>query len=298
MMNINLIIWIIAYPLIAFFVGVLLLGYSRKFNARVQRRIGPPVTQTFYDIMKLMRKITNISHGYMHDFAVMMLVGGTLLTLFFIPVPGFHYFVKYGDMLVIMYVILIPSLGMALGVGETANPNGSIGVSRGLMLMVGYEVAFTTAFIGLSIVYNTTSLLDFARYQAGGILHWNLIRHPFLGIAGLIALQGMMGEKPFETFIAPAEIASGPMVEMGGKYLGMMIIQHALSVFIELSIYINMFLGGAVNWIDFLVKLFVLFTVVLSINVVFGRYRTDDAIKFMWKYPVIFGIIGIIIAMI
>ncbi len=290
------ILWIVFYPIIAFIIGLFMLGYARKFTARVQRRYGPPWHQLIFDIVKLMSKKTNISHGYMHDIAIMMLLGGTLLTLLFIPVPGFHYFAQYGDMLVIMYIILIPSLGMALGVGETANPNGSIGISRALMMLAGYDVAFALSFIGMAMLNHTTSMYQLMLIQQQhGISSWGIVVNPFLGIAALIALQGMMGEKPFEVFIAPHEIATGPMVEMGGKYLGIMMIQHCIGVFLEITIFINLFLGGAKNWIELIVKLFVVFTVLLSVNAVFGRFRTDDAVRFMWKIPVAFAIIGLLI---
>ncbi len=289
------VLWIIFYPFIAFFIGIFFMGYSRKFNARVQRRIGPPIIQPLFDISKLMSKKTNTSHGYMHDIAMLMLLGGTLLTLMFIPVPGFHYFAQYGDMLVIMYIILVPPLGMALGVGETANPNGSIGISRALMLLAGYDVPFALSFIGMAILNHTTSMYDLIKIQqAGGMATWGIITNPFLAAAALIALQGMMSEKPFEVMIAPHEIATGPMTEMGGKYLGIMFIQHAINIFIELTIFTNLFLGGALNWVEFIVKQFIVFTMVLSVNVVFGRYRVDDAVKFMWKIPVPLAIIGIL----
>ncbi len=289
------VLWIILYPFIAFFIGIFFMGYSRKFNARVQRRIGPPIIQPLFDISKLMSKKTNISHGYMHDIAMLMLLGGTLLTLMFIPVPGFHYFSQYGDMLVIMYIILVPPLGMALGVGETANPNGSIGISRALMLLAGYDVPFTLSFIGMAILNHTTSLYKLIQIQqSGGIATWGIVTNPFLAAAALIALQGMMSEKPFEVMIAPHEIATGPMTEMGGKYLGIMFIQHAINIFIELTIFTSLFLGGALNWVELIVKQFIVFTIVLSVNVVFGRYRVDDAVKFMWKIPVPLAIIGIL----
>ena len=272
-----------------------MLGYSRKFIARVERRYGPPIQQVFYDIVKLMTKKTNISHGWMHDVAMLMLLGGTLLTMYFIPVPGFHFFAQYGDVLVIMYVLLIPALGMALGVGETANPNGSIGISRALMMLAGYDIPFFLTFIGMAMLNNTTSMLDLINLQqAGGFLGWGLITNPLLGIAALIALQGMLGLKPFEVMVAPHEIATGPMTEMGGKYLGIMMIQHAIAVVVELTIYINLFLGGALNWFEYIIKLFVLFTVLLSVNAVFSRFRTDDAVRFMWKIPLPLAVIGVL----
>ncbi len=291
----NTVLWIIFYPFIAFFIGIFFMGYSRKFNARVQRRYGPPWIQPLFDISKLMSKRTNISHGYMHDIAILMLLGGTLLTLMFIPVPGFNYFTKYGDMLVIMYIILIPSLGMALGVGETANPNGSIGISRALMLLAGYDIPFALSFIGMAMLNHTTSLYGLIKIQqAGGIATWGIVTNPLLALAALFSLQGMMGEKPFEVYIAPHEIATGPMTEMGGKFLGMMFIQHAINIFIELTIFTNLFLGGAMNWVELIVKQFIVFTIILSVNVVFGRYRIDDAVRFMWKIPVPLAVLGIL----
>lgn len=291
----NVVLWIIFLPIILFIIGTFMLGYSRKFIARIERRYGPPIQQVFYDIFKLMNKKTNISHGWMHDIAILMLLGGTLLTMYFIPVPGFSYFAQYGDVLVIMYILLIPALGMALGVGETANPNGSIGISRALMMLAGYDIPFFLTFIGMAMLNNTTSMLDLIHIQqAGGIATWGFVTNPILGVAALIALQGMLGEKPFEVMVAPHEIATGPMTEMGGKYLGIMMIQHAIGVVVELTIYINLFFGGAVNWFEYIVKLFALFTMLLSVNAVFGRFRTDDAVRFMWKIPLPLALIGVL----
>ena len=295
----NTIAWILLYPFIAFFVGIALMGYSLKFTARVHRRYGPPFYQPIYDILKLMSKRTNVSHGWMHDVSVVMLLGGTLLTLYFIPVPGFHYYAQFGDMIVIMYIMLVPSLGMALGVGEAANPNGSIGISRALQMLLGYDIVFILSFVGMAILNNTTSMYQLMlNQQAGGLAGWGLFSNPFLGLAGLIALQGMMHEEPFEVIVAPHEIGTGPMAEMGGKYLGLMFIQHAISIFITLAIYINLFLGGATNWIELLAKMAVLFTALMCVNVVYGRFRTDDAIKFFWKVAAPLGLIGLVIVLI
>ena len=297
--GLGLIVWIIAYPFVSFFLGVLLGGYGRKFTARIQRRVGPSWIQPFYDVVKLMSKKTNVSHGYMHDVAMMMLVGGTLLTMYFVPVPGFHWFSQFGDYIVIMYVMLVPPLGMALGVGQTANPNGSIGVARALEMLAGYEVTFVLTFIGMAMKNGTTSMYGLMlAQQAGGIATWGIVTDPLLGIAALFALQGMMNEKPFEVIVAPHEIATGPMTEMGGKYLGMMFIQYLINLVVELTIYMNLFLGGALNWFEYVAKLFVLFTLVMSVNAVYGRFRTDSALRFYWKLPLpmaALGVIGIMI---
>jgi NADH-quinone oxidoreductase subunit H len=187
---------------------------------------------------------------------------------------------------------------MALGVGETANPNGSIGISRALQMLAGYEVPFVFAFIGMAMVNGTTSLYRLIIIQqAGGVATWGIVTNPLLGVAALLAIQGMLNEEPFEVIVAPHEIATGPMTEMGGKYLGLMIIQHLMSLFVELTIYIDLFLGGARNWFELLAKLFILFTLVVGTNVVFGRFRTDDAVRFMWKIPFPLAALGVIAIM-
>ena len=57
-------------------------------------------------------------------------------------VPGMNGIAEKGGMIVLLYLTMIPSLGMALGVGQCANPNGSIGISRALTAMLAYDIPF------------------------------------------------------------------------------------------------------------------------------------------------------------
>ena len=47
--------YILIFPgfLFCFVVGLLLCGIDRKLVARMQKRVGPPVIQPFYDFFKL-----------------------------------------------------------------------------------------------------------------------------------------------------------------------------------------------------------------------------------------------------
>ncbi|HCX97376.1 MAG TPA: NADH-quinone oxidoreductase subunit H, partial [Spirochaetaceae bacterium] len=42
------------------------------------------------------------------------------------------------------------------------------------------------------------------------------------------------------------------------------------------------------------VKLFVLWTALISVNMVFGRFRVDSAVKFMWKISLPLAALGVI----
>lgn len=284
----------IFYMLIAFATGILLMGISLKVTARVQKRIGPPIIQPLFDILKLFSKKTNISHGYMMDISVIMLLGGSILGLFFLPNPYFSNTIYAADIIVLLYLLLFPSLGMAMGVGEAANPNGSIGISRALTMLVGYDFTLTIIAVGLATATNgVTYFPSIVSSQAGGFTHWNLLHYPLFAIAGFIALLAMLGDKPFEVMVAPHEIATGPMTEFGGKYLGMLFVQHAFALFIEIAIFVNLFLGGGGIY-SFIAKIIGVFILLNFVNIVSARFKTEEAVAFFWKYPVILAMIQLI----
>jgi NADH-quinone oxidoreductase subunit H len=122
---------------------------------------------------------------------------------------------------------------------------------------------------------------------------WGIFEMPLLAAAGLFTLQGMMGKQPFEIYVAPAEIATGPMVEMSGKYMGGLFVMQAFQLYTAGVLYTSLFLGGGANWFEFLVKIFLVVAIPMSVAFVFPRYRTEDMVRIMWKWPVMAALIGI-----
>jgi NADH-quinone oxidoreductase subunit H len=120
---------------------------------------------------------------------------------------------------------------------------------------------------------------------------------PILALAGLIAMHASLGKQPFEIYIAPAEIATGPMVEMGGKYLGGLFVMQCFQLYTTSVLYVSLFLGGGTTWFDFLLKSFLVLSIPVSIAYLFPRYRTEDLLRLMWKWPVMLGLIGLAFVM-
>ncbi|PVV05645.1 MAG: hypothetical protein B6D77_18635 [gamma proteobacterium symbiont of Ctena orbiculata] len=58
-------------------------------------------------------------------------------------------------------------------------------------------------------------------------------------------------------------------------------------------LYVSLFLGGGPTWFDFLLKSFLVLAIPVSIAYLFPRYRTEDLLRLMWKWPVMLGLIGI-----
>ncbi len=278
-------------PFIAFVVGLAMVLMYRKIAARLQRRIGPPLLQPIYDIVKLYGKETQISHGLIHDIGLVMAVGGYVAAEIFLPVPGMDGIADKGGIITLSYVLMVPSLGLALGVGQCANPNGSIGISRALTAMLAYDIPFIIVVFGVATHYQSTSLVGMIEYQQ--IHQWGIFEMPLLAVAGLFALQGMMGKQPFEIYVAPAEIATGPMVEMSGKYMGGLFVMQTFQLYTAGVLYTSLFLGGGANWFEFLVKIFIVVAIPMSVALVFPRYRTEDMVRIMWKWPVMVALIGI-----
>lgn len=290
---------LVLMPIIAFVVGLALVLMGRRVRAKIERRVGPPVLQPIYDIVKLYAKKTQISHGPMHDLAIVLLLGGFITAEIFLPVPGFHGLAAQGDLITLVYIMMVPLLGMALGVGACANPNGSIGISRALTAMLAYDVPYVVAVVGACIAYGSTNLIDIvATQQAGGPATWGLFTMPLLAIGGLLAMHAMLGKEPFEIYVAPAEIATGPMVEMSGKYMGALFVMQCFQYYTVGVLYTTLFLGGGENWLTFLVKVFGVIFISLAVTNVFGRYKTEDMIRWQWKWPTGIALVGLAFVMV
>jgi NADH-quinone oxidoreductase subunit H len=289
---------LILMPLIAFLVGLVLVLMMRKVRAGIERRIGPPFLQPLYDILKLFAKKTQISHGPMHDIAMMMVLGGIITMEVFLPVPGMNGLANHGDIITLIYLMMVPSLGMALGVGSCANPNGSIGISRALTAMLAYDIPFIIAVAGAAILYGTTNLPDIIAIQQQGGLHgWGIVRMPLLALGALLATHAMLGKEPFEIYVAPAEIATGPMVEMSGKYLGILFVMQCFQLYAVGVLYTTLFLGGGEHWLTFLPKVFAVVFISVAVTNVFPRYKTDDVLRWMWKWPTGIALAGLAVVM-
>ncbi len=279
----------------AFFWQTTLSGVTRKIVARFHKRYGPKFYQEFRDIFKLLTK-TGISHGWVYNFGVMMALGGIMGTAMFMPVMQFAAFPGLDNIFIYVYLFAVGMLGMAMSAVGSGNPLAGIGVMRALTQMVGYEVPFMVVVLAMVYGHSTASVSELAAVQqSAGFVSWNLVQMPIGTIVGFICLLGMLGKKPFETFIAPAEIASGPMVEYGGKQLGMLMLLHEFSIFIEVSLFVNLFLGGAVTIVGFVLKYVGTFVLASLVSQALGRFKIDQVIKYFYRWPIALAVVQALI---
>ena len=262
-------------------VGLLFMGLGRRFTAKLQRRYGPPPWQSYIDVIKCFSR-KSISHHFIMDLGSIMGLAGLVAAAMFLPVGRYIPVPSTAPILVILYLMPIGYLGMAMGVSASGNPLASVGIGRALTLMLGYEVPFAIIVIAMIARFDTTSLSGLAQVQQNGFVSWNIITMPFGFVAGIVAFQAMLAEKPFDTMIAPSEIASGPMVELSGKFLGLAFLQHSVAIFVETGLIVTLFLGGGPGMLFFILKMFLVYMLSLALNALWARYRVEQAMKFLW----------------
>ncbi len=282
---------------ISYVLGFLFFGFYRQLSARIQKRWGPTIWQSFFDNMKFLFKSETITHGPMFFFGPMIIVAGAITTLLFIPfledsryLQGFS---QHGNLILIMYLMVVGPLGNALAVGSSGNPYGVMGVTRGLTRLMGLEVPF---FLGLALVmwqHGTVSVHGIMAAQEG-LAQWTLVTNPIAFAVVLLPLAGSMNTAPFDVVGAPQEVYSGPRVEFGGRILAALMSQAMILTVAKLVLMVNLFMGGATNLLELLIKAFILFVIIALIGQVFPRLKTEQAVDFFWRVPLGIGILGVI----
>jgi len=305
----NLLIGLIL-TLLSLITGLFFLGISRKITARIHWRYGPPITQPIIDIIRSFSQMS-ITHGALFDFGIILSLSGYFVLILFLPIGELCLFTS-GGLIAFIYLLLLDPLGIALSAGASANPNSSIGISRKFLLSLAYEVPLLLVLIAVMTHYNTISFVDIVKIQEStgwSLSSWALV---LPGIAYFLILPAILGVRPFEIVGAPQEISSGPIAEFGGKHLAFYSLQHALQLFVGLALFVDIFLGGGTLFgllnpiagtvwatifgiIIFLLKMLIVLVVELFINAVFPRLRIEQALNYLWKWPTLIALIGLVV---
>ena len=157
--------------LFALTLGLFYKALDRRVEARLQRRVGPPLIQPWLDIAKLCTKETLIPRTACKSvFLAAPVVGfaGMAVCAAFIPVPGvFGGLYDMGDLLVLFYLLPIPAIAMMLGGSASSSPFGAVGFSREMLLMLAYEMPLLMVLLAVAMMIGS---------QTGGMAEFSLLR--------------------------------------------------------------------------------------------------------------------------
>ena len=297
--------WIIVFPGFLFTAcfGLVASWIVRKVSALVQWRVGPPFYQPFVDIMKLVGKeILVPQEAQRAVFMAAPIVGmaGVLLLstmLWRITIAPTKLFV--GDIIVAIYLMVLPSLALILGSSASASPHAAVGTSREMKLVMSYELPLVLAFI--VVIVKTGGQLSLAAIAA---------QSPALSISGMLAflvsllcVQAKLGFVPFDIAEAETEVMSGVLVEYSGALLAIWKLTQAMMLVALPLFLVTVFLGGfgaaGMPLVWGICKYVLILVLLILIKNTNPRMRIDQAMKFFWFYcgitlaaAVILAIIG------
>jgi len=282
--------------------GLLTSWVDRKVTALVQMRVGPPFLQPFYDIRKLFIKETCVPEdGSIGMFLVAPLLGLAAVTLASMMLwrtllNAEATFV--GDLIVLIYLLVIPALSVMLGSFASRNPLASLGGSREVKLMIAYELPLVLAILVPVIQANSIRLGDLLLNPA-----------PVASLSGVLALlvcisctQAKLTLVPFDMPEAETELSGGALIEYSGPPLAMFKLTRAMMLFTMPVLLVVLFFGGLLSgpvwqrWLIGFLLWFVLVAITIVIRNTTPRVRIDQAVRFFWGPVSVIALLAVMLA--
>ena len=206
-------------------VGGLLTGLDRRITARLQSRLGPPLLQPFYDILKLMGKQPLVTNSWLVFSAYVTLLSSALsLLLFFMG----------GDLLLLFFVLTVGAVFQVVGAVCVPSPYSNVGAQRELLLMLAYEPILILVFVGFAMCTGSFSIA--AVFQLEQPL---LLKMPLLFLALGYALTIKLRKSPFDISASHhghQELVKGVQTEYSGPFLGIIEVAHWLDLILILGL--------------------------------------------------------------
>ncbi len=284
--------------LFSYVMGGLGWWLERKLTARFQYRVGPPWYQNFLDIAKLFVKETLIPESAVKSIFIFSPVVGFSFALFFSTLLGRSIFFRQGfsgDVFVLLYLMVVPSLCIILGGFSSGNPLATAGSSREMKLVISAEFCFVGALLVAIIKAGSLSL--------GGIISFqentgSLLRNPsgIIGfVLGIIYIQAKLGICPFDISEAEQEIMAGPFIEYSGPLLGLYRLSKSILYFSLPLFVVSLFWAGSLGW-HIVYKYLIMILIISVIKNTNPRLRIGDVLRFFWFFLFPLGIVAVILA--
>lgn len=296
------------------FPGVFFLGLfglvaefiDRKIYARLQNRVGPPWFQPLADFFKLLGKeeiIPEDADRGMFKLMPLFAITAVITASFYIPMWSQKALFSFeGDLIVVMYLLTIPTLTFFLAGWYSSSLYSMVGAVRCLTQLFAYEVPLFLAVLSPALLAGTWSLNGMAQFYTVHPWYWlfNLI-----GFAvALVALLGKLEKVPFDIPEAETEIVAGSFTEYTGRLLAFFRMAIDIELVVGASLAAVVFLPfglglpPAYGFLLYLLKVVAVVAMLALLRTIFARLRIDQMVNFCWKYVAPAAFIQLLIALI
>jgi len=286
-------------------IGAFLSWFDRKITARLQFREGPPLLQPFYDFFKLLLVKETILPKYgspvLFLLAPVFGVFGAGMAGVFILLPllnitsGFR-----GDLIVIFYLLTIPSFSYIMGALASGNPLAAVGGSREMKLILSYELTFLLVITGIIMKCGQ-------QFNLYSIIHVQQTGSPFIGsisgvllfITGIICIQAKLALVPFDMPEAEAEITEGIFIEYSGAAYAMIKLAKYIMLFILPSFLVALLMNGfrfqGIGILWAVLKVLAVVIILTLIRNTNPRVKIKQAVSFFFIWMNLVAIIALVL---
>ena len=249
----------------ALLLGGFISGLDRRLTARLQSRMGPPLLQPFYDVLKLWGKASCVSHPWLVFSSYMYLVSSALTVLMLFT---------GGDLLLIFFVFTVGAVFQVVGALSVNSPYSQVGAQRELLQMLAYEPIIVLVFIGFFLA--SDSFMVSSIFALDKPL---LCSMPLLYLALGFALTIKLRKSPFDISASHhghQELVKGVLTEYSGRELAMLEIGHWFDVIFMLGL-------CALFWHTSIIGMFVLLVVTYAAEVFIDNISARMTWQWMLK---------------
>jgi len=319
-----IVIWAILISIYGILFGLVLKGIDRKVAARMQTRIGPPLRQPFWDVKKLFLKeniVPKDAVPWVFNSAPVVALASSLLVLMYLPFAKETTFMdKYGDLVLILYLLIIPALSMVVGGFASGAPYSTVGAQREMVSMMSYELPLATIVISVGWILSNNGIVN--AFALSSIVNNPIWDHVgIVGAGGLIILlfslmavtPGELSKIPFDAPEAETELGGGILAEYSGRNLAMFYIADGVKTLVLSSLAVAIFfpygisnfigitgdIGRIADIIFFLVKIEIfMFVSVSMVRVAFARLKINQISSLYWVKLGFVSLVGLTLILI
>jgi ech hydrogenase subunit B len=272
---------VVAWVVIAPLLGGLLAGFDRILTARMQSRMGPPILQPFYDVLKLFSKrgvaVNNFQNFYMLCFLAFVIVTGVL-------------FFSGGDLLLTIFALAVAGVFFVLGAYSANSPYSNIGAERELIQMMSYEPMLILAAMGMFMVTKSFHVHDIMVYATPMVYYLPGI---FLGFLFILTIK--LRKSPFDLSTSHhghQELVKGITTEFSGSTLAVIEIAHWYENILLLGF---VYLFFAFNPVIAILAVAATYILEVLIDNTYARLTWHFTVKSSWIVAGVLGVTNLIV---
>ncbi len=264
---------------------------DRRLIARFQGRVGPPWFQPLADLIKLLAKedlLPTGAHGTLAALLPMISLAAVLTAALYVPVASYAPAAFEGDLIVVLFLLSIPTLAYFLAGWVTVGVYSILGGNRSLLQYFSYEVPFLMALSTPAIFTGSWSISEIAARQPV----WGAFVVPLgFGLA-LVGLIGKLKRDPLDIPKAKSEVVGGALTEFSGRKLALWHLAMDMQTVVGIFLLVNLFLTGSSSGatlptlfvpVAFAAKSLVILALLSIFSVLYARLRIDQLARLGWR---------------